>query len=76
MAVGYVDVWNDNVISGWAEIPGRNEPADIQVEIDGRYVGTIRADLHRPDLQRNVGYSIDISKFPRGLTRKMALRIG
>lgn len=76
MTFGYVDVWNDNVISGWAEIPGGGAPADIRVEIDGRYVGSVQADLYRPDLQRNVGYSIDISNFPRGLARKMALRVG
>jgi phytanoyl-CoA hydroxylase len=69
-----VDIWNDELIAGWAEGPGE-EPVRLWLEIAGRPVGAVTANQYREDLGRAVSFQINISHFPRGLAEQIRLRV-
>src|SRR5690606_8110566 len=48
--VGRMDRATTEYVSGWAFIKGRGDAAALEVTVNGRLVGTVAADRHRPDL--------------------------
>ena len=50
---GFVDVVAPKLISGWAQNPEHPAvPVCLEIVADGRVIGEVLANLHRPDLER------------------------
>jgi hypothetical protein len=69
-------------VVGWAFEPDRAEPLDVDLEVGGRVVATVRADRYRPDVGvtyptvgEHHGFAATIS-VPRGTTQVCAYAVG
>jgi hypothetical protein len=59
-------------VVGWAFEPDRSDPIDIDLEVGGRVVATVRADRHRP----NVGVTYPTSGDSRGFAATITVPVG
>lgn len=62
---GFIDTVTRTRISGWARTDGGDRPVRLRILDRGAVIGELVADLARPDLGGNIGFSFEI---PGGLT--------
>jgi hypothetical protein len=64
---GFVDRVTRSVISGWAYSRASDSPIDVEIEINGKMLGSTKASIYRADVKNvvnhpsgNVGYSFSL----------------
>lgn len=61
--IGYLDLVDDNVVQGWAaDRADDGAVVEVSAWLDGRCIGRGRADRHRPDLDRPVGFRFALTR--------------
>lgn len=73
--LGHLTVPTHQIIGGWAYIPGQLEPVMIEIEVNGRPLCTIRADLPIDELKRR-GHPTGLCGFHLSLPKPWHLKAG
>jgi ectoine hydroxylase-related dioxygenase (phytanoyl-CoA dioxygenase family) len=71
----HIDVWNDDMICGWAIDESSPDPVEIVIEIGGRFVGRLQADRFRKDLGRQCSFQINCNFLPHSMNSQITLRV-
>ena len=61
---GYVEAVSRRFISGWCVDEQAEEPLEIEVRIEGLSLGTVRADIFRPDIAKAIDRPLAGFRFP------------
>ena len=61
---GDVEAVSRRVISGWCVDEQAEEPLEIEVRIEGLSLGTVRADIFRPDIAKAIDRPLAGFRFP------------
>jgi hypothetical protein len=79
--VGRLDTVTPKMVAGWAAVQGEMRPLEIEILLDGKPVGTCRANRPRPDLARrgdvhpNAGFELRTDLSAAAYTSRVTARV-
>ncbi len=61
---GFIERISRRFISGWCADQETKDPVEIEVRVEGLSLGTIRADIYRPDIEKGLNRPLAGFRFP------------